>query len=110
MLYVGRFGSPELVAALRREGVGVVAAFDVQRGAQLVQHFRPDAILCRSAELEAVLAFAQPHIPVIPLADETNGHADAATSRTGTVNSAALGAVIRKEILANREDVGAESR
>src|SRR6187551_410813 len=78
VLYIGRFSSPELIATLRRDGVGVIAAFDSQRGAELLQHFRPDAILCGSADIDSVLAYAAPDIPVIPIAGADARGAEAA--------------------------------
>lgn len=105
VLYVGRFSSPDLIAALRRQGVGVVAAFDCQRGALLLQHFCPDAILCATADLDVVRAYADPAIPVIPLEDDTRRRSGAAaTPCGGRLPAAAFAERIRQAIATNRQE------
>ena len=104
VLYIGRFTSPELIVALRRAGVGVVAAFDSHRGAQLLQHFRPDAILCGPADADLVRSYAAPDIPVILAADEFSRRSDpVTTSRQGAVDGLALAERIRHEVAASHE-------
>jgi hypothetical protein len=70
VLYIGRSGSAALIAALRRDGVDVIVAFDSERGASLLNHVQPQAILCAAADAQAVLAYAEPNVHVIVLGHE----------------------------------------
>ena len=67
VLYVGRSGRTELVDALRRDGIGVIVAFDCERAARLLRHFRPDAILCAPSDASILLPYAEPSVPVLTL-------------------------------------------
>jgi len=70
VLYIGRSGSAELIAALRRDGVDVIVAFDSERGARLLHHVHPQAILCAAADATSVLAYAEANVHVIVLGHE----------------------------------------
>jgi len=110
VLYVGQPGDAELVEALRHEGVGVIVAFDNERAARLLRHFRPDAILCSSADASALLPYAEANIPVLTFAhdDSRRSSSDARQSSVPVV-SAAVAPRIREEVAARRSVPGAVS-
>ena len=70
VLYIGRTGSADLIAALRRDGVDVIVAFDSTRGRRLLHYVHPQAILCAAADASSVLAYAEPDVHVIVLGHE----------------------------------------
>jgi hypothetical protein len=80
VLYIARSGSAALIAALRRDGVDVIVAFDSERGARLLHHVHPQAILCAAADAPSVLAYAEPDVHVIVLGNEGWGRTRAATT------------------------------
>ena len=103
VLYVGQPGDAELVEALRHEGVGVIVAFDNERAARLLRHFRPDAILCSSADASVLLPHAEANIPVLTFAhDDSRRSSSDARQSSVVVVSAALAPRIREEIAARR--------
>lgn len=101
VLFIGRSGSAQLIAALRREGIDVIVAFDSERGTSLLNHVHPQAILCAATDAKAVLAYAEPNVHVIVL-----GHAEwarthpAATVISSTLTVADVVHRVRKEIAA----------
>jgi precorrin-6x reductase len=103
VLYIGRLGSAELIAALRRDGVDVIVAFDSDRGAQLLNHVQPQAILCAAADATAVLAYAEPKVHVIVLGHEgwVRTH-PATTVISSTLQAADVAHRVRQDI-ARRE-------
>jgi len=103
VLYVGQPGDAELVEALRHEGVGVIVAFDNQRAAQLLRHFRPDAILCSSTDASALLQYAEPNVPVLTFAHDDSQRSSSEARRSSVaVVSAAMAPRIRDEVAARR--------
>ena len=102
LLYIGRSGSAKLIAALRRDGVDVIVAFDSTRGRRLLQYVHPQAILCAAADAASVLAYAEPNAHVIVL-----GHEGLARTRpVTTVISSTLGVADVSHRV--REDIAAE--
>jgi hypothetical protein len=116
VLYVGRSGSAELVEALRRDGVGVIVAFDHERAARLLRHFRPDAILCAPADASELLRCAEPNVPVLTFPDDEPRRAShlgnppvnvaAGVAVDVSVDVAAVARRLREEIAARRSSEG----
>ena len=111
VLYVGRSGGADLVEALRRDGVGVIIAFDHERAARLLRHFRPDAILCAPVDASALLPYAEPSVPILTLPyDPRRSLALESTSVNVAVDvtsdAAATAHRIREEIAARRSSDG----
>jgi hypothetical protein len=112
VLYVGRSGGAELVEALRRDGVGVIVAFDHERAARLLRHFRPDAILCAPADASELLRCAEPNVPVLTFPHDAPRRASQLGSTSVnvaagvSVDVAAIAHRIREEIAARRSSDG----
>jgi hypothetical protein len=107
VLYVGRSGGAELVEALRRDGVGVIVAFDHERAARLLRHFRPDAILCAPADAGALVPYAEPNVPILTLHEDPRRSSDLGSTSVSVaegvvVDGAAVAQRIREEIAARR--------
>ena len=108
VLYVGRPGGDQLIEALRRDGVGVIVAFDPERAVRLLCHFRPDAILCAPADASILLPHAEPNVPVLTLVQDDPRRspvlASTSVSVAGslTMNAAAVAQRVREEIAALR--------
>jgi hypothetical protein len=108
VLYVGGSGGAELVEALRRDGVGVIVAFDHERAARMLRHFRPDAILCAPADAGALVPCAEPNVPVLTLPYDDQRRSLALESTSVNVagdvasDAAATAHRIREEIAARR--------
>ena len=101
VLYLGRSASAELIAALRRDGVDDIAAFDSERGAQLLHHVHPQAILCAAADATSVLAYAEPNVHVIVLGSEAWARTRPATTVISpTLEVAAVAHRVREDIAA----------
>jgi hypothetical protein len=101
VLYIGRSGSAALIAALRRDGVDVIVAFDSERGAQLLNYVHPQAILCAAADATSVLAYAKPNVHVIVLGQEGWARTHAVTTViSATLEVAAVAHRVREDIAA----------
>jgi len=101
VLYIGRSGSAELIAALRRDGIDVIVAFDSERGAELLHHVHPQAILCAAADATSVLAYAEPNVHVIVLGNGGWARTRPATTVISpTLEVAAVAHRVREDIAA----------
>ena len=63
VLWLGESPASDTLDALHAQGIGVIRARDAAHGAQLLTHFRPDAVV--SAGTDDVLLFSEPAIPLI---------------------------------------------
>ena len=103
VLCIGRAATSALIAALRRQGVVVIVAFDAHRGEQLLTYVRPHAILCAATDAKAVLAYADANIQVIVLGHEQwAGVYPIATVISSALSVADVARRLREDIAANR--------
>jgi len=103
VLCIGRAATSELIAALRRDGVAAIVAFDSGRGEQLLNYVRPDAILCAAADAKAVRAYAGSAVRVIVLGHEQWAGVDpAATVISSTLDVADVAHRLHEDIAAHR--------
>jgi hypothetical protein len=111
LLFIGRPGSTQLVAALREDGVDVIVAFDSERGARLLNQFHPHAILCAPADVDAVLAYCKPNVHVIVLGqDGWTATRTRTTVISSTLHVTDVARRVHDDIAAQRADAPAGAR